>query len=73
MGHVEVHTSPVLTILPHSGVVNVREGQYIRLECRASGVPQPTVQWSKQTTSYPAGVPRLMYVTPLHNESYSVS
>lgn len=52
IGHVEVHTRPILTITPQSGVVTVHEGDYLRLECRALGIPQPTVQWSKQPTFY---------------------
>ncbi|KAK4879912.1 hypothetical protein RN001_008058 [Aquatica leii] len=54
IGHLEVHTRPVLTVTPRSGIINVREGEYVRLECKASGVPQPTVQWSKQYVSYSA-------------------
>lgn len=46
VGTLEVHTIPVVTIHPPGPVV-VKPGQKIRLECRASGYPQPQVQWSK--------------------------
>ncbi|KAF5283747.1 hypothetical protein FQR65_LT02641 [Abscondita terminalis] len=64
IGHLEVHTRPVLTISPRSGIVNVREGEYVRLECKATGVPQPTVQWSKQYIVYSSAV-RPADVTPI--------
>lgn len=47
IGHVIVQTVPVVTITPSSGTVRVGQGQHIRFECRASGIPAPTVQWSR--------------------------
>ncbi|XP_031342212.1 basement membrane-specific heparan sulfate proteoglycan core protein isoform X8 [Photinus pyralis] len=64
IGHLEVHTQPSLTISPRSGILNVREGEYVRLECRATGVPQPTVQWSKQFVSY-SGAAQESHASPL--------
>lgn len=49
---VEVQTLPVITITPHSGVVTVREGDRVKLECHTSGHPQPTVHWTKHHDSY---------------------
>lgn len=43
----EVKSLPLLTITPRSGQITVKEGDRVRLECRASGFPQPTVQWNK--------------------------
>lgn len=49
---VEVQTLPVLTISPHSGMIHVREGERVRLECHATGHPSPTVHWTKHREHY---------------------
>lgn len=46
---IEVQSKPVITITP-SNDVSVVEGQRVKLECRATGSPTPSVSWSK--TSY---------------------
>lgn len=47
IGHVDVQTVPVVTITPSTGTITVGQGQHIRFECRATGLPAPTVQWSR--------------------------
>lgn len=42
---VVVQSPPVLTVYPKPGRITVREGDGVRFECRATGSPQPTVQW----------------------------
>ena len=42
-----VHSRPVITISPHSGILNVRSGERVYLSCSATGKPQPSVVWSK--------------------------
>lgn len=42
----EVQSYPVISIFPPSPVI-VSPGQRVRLECRATGYPQPTVSWSR--------------------------
>lgn len=50
-----VQSSPTLTIIPSSGVLHVKEGEPIRLECRADGKPAPVVFWNKYEPSEPSG------------------
>lgn len=40
-----VQNPPVITIQPQSGQIYKRVGDYIRLECNASGYPRPSVKW----------------------------
>lgn len=47
IGHLDVQTVPVVTITPSSGTITVSQGQHIRFECKATGLPAPTVQWSR--------------------------
>lgn len=49
---IEVQSLPVINISPQSGMVTVREGDRVRLECHASGHPQPTIRWNKHRDSY---------------------
>lgn len=44
---IEVQSLPVINISPRRGSITVREGERIRLECHATGHPQPTVRWTK--------------------------
>ncbi|XP_021927336.1 basement membrane-specific heparan sulfate proteoglycan core protein isoform X6 [Zootermopsis nevadensis] len=46
-----VQSTPTITISP-SNDVQVVVGQRVRLECRATGDPPPTVEWSKHRTGY---------------------
>lgn len=47
VGSIVVQTYPEITIIPNKETITVREGQYVRLECRGDGIPKPTVQWLK--------------------------
>lgn len=38
-------TRPEITILPR--VLDVREGEPVDIRCRASGVPSPTLRWTR--------------------------
>lgn len=44
---VEVHTLPVIRLSP-PGPIMVSPGQRVRMECRASGYPDPSVVWHRQ-------------------------
>lgn len=44
---IEVQSLPQITISPKSGVISLREGERLRLECHATGHPQPTVHWTR--------------------------
>lgn len=46
-----VHSMPKITISPSTDV-QVLVGQRVKLECRATGEPQPTVEWSKHRTGF---------------------
>ncbi|KAK6617380.1 hypothetical protein RUM43_014389 [Polyplax serrata] len=43
---IEVQSKPVITVTP-SNDITVVEGQRIKLECRGTGSPTPSVSWSK--------------------------
>uniref|UniRef100_A0A1B6EDX6 Basement membrane-specific heparan sulfate proteoglycan core protein n=1 Tax=Clastoptera arizonana TaxID=38151 RepID=A0A1B6EDX6_9HEMI len=45
----EVQSYPIISIYPPSPVT-VSPGQRVKLECRASGHPQPSVSWSRHQT-----------------------
>lgn len=47
---IEIHSLPVVVVTPKSPISAV-EGQRVRLDCRATGKPLPTVSWSKHTPS----------------------
>lgn len=47
IAHIVVQRPPVITITPKTGQVTVKSGDYVRFECRATGHPNPTVQWSQ--------------------------
>lgn len=53
IARIEVQTLPVLTISPATTRIQAQEGERIRLECRATGHPQPTVQWTRYTAAHP--------------------
>lgn len=40
-----VQTIPIITITPHAEQITVKRGDVLRLECRATGHPQPMVRW----------------------------
>jgi hypothetical protein len=46
-----VHSMPRITVSPSTDV-QVVVGQRVKLECRATGEPQPTVEWSKHRTGF---------------------
>lgn len=50
--HIEVQSLPVITVTPRKGLVQVREGERVRLECHATGHPQPTVHWNKHRDQF---------------------
>ncbi|CAG9863069.1 unnamed protein product [Phyllotreta striolata] len=45
--HIIVHTPPEVTITPRQEVITKNLGDSFRLECQATGIPQPSVVWSK--------------------------
>ncbi|KAJ8666823.1 hypothetical protein QAD02_008485, partial [Eretmocerus hayati] len=47
----EVHSLPVINILPQRGVLVLKSGEPLHLSCSATGHPQPTVSWSKDYNS----------------------
>lgn len=49
-----IQSIPVVTISPSpaNGPVRVKEGQRVRLECRAQGDPSPTVSWRRLRTGF---------------------
>ncbi|CAH1135743.1 unnamed protein product [Ceutorhynchus assimilis] len=55
-----VHTLEVLVparihFVSHSGSVEVNQGQMIKMECRASGNPVPSVSWTRKNNVMPSG------------------
>lgn len=54
VGTINVQTYPEVSIIPNQEELTIREGQYLRLECRAEGVPKPTIQWIKPENEYGA-------------------
>ncbi|XP_044727463.1 basement membrane-specific heparan sulfate proteoglycan core protein-like isoform X3 [Chrysoperla carnea] len=46
IGVIEVQSKPEITIQPPGERIILKEGERLRLECRARGEPQPTVAWS---------------------------
>lgn len=49
---IEVNSAPVIYITPVGQTINVSPRQHVRLECRATGHPKPTVFWSKHQGGY---------------------
>lgn len=49
-----IQSIPVVTISPNptSGPIRVKEGQRVRLECRAQGDPAPSVSWKRLRTGF---------------------
>ncbi|XP_078043463.1 terribly reduced optic lobes isoform X5 [Augochlora pura] len=47
VAYIEVHTQPVITISPRSGILTVKRGDRVRLVCTATGNPQPNIEWTK--------------------------
>ncbi|XP_076378245.1 terribly reduced optic lobes isoform X1 [Megalopta genalis] len=47
VAYIEVHTQPVITISPRSGILTVKRGDRVRLVCTATGNPQPSIEWTK--------------------------
>uniref|UniRef100_A0AAR5PD99 Ig-like domain-containing protein n=1 Tax=Dendroctonus ponderosae TaxID=77166 RepID=A0AAR5PD99_DENPD len=55
-----VHTLEVLVparihFVSHSGTVEVTQGQMVKMECRASGNPVPSVSWTRKNNVMPSG------------------
>ncbi|KAL1498227.1 hypothetical protein ABEB36_009060 [Hypothenemus hampei] len=55
-----VHTLEVLVparihFVSHTGILEVTQGQMIKLECRASGNPVPSVAWTRKNNVMPSG------------------
>ncbi|ENN77992.1 hypothetical protein YQE_05667, partial [Dendroctonus ponderosae] len=53
-----VHTLEVLArihFVSHSGTVEVTQGQMVKMECRASGNPVPSVSWTRKNNVMPSG------------------
>lgn len=48
---VVVHCMPKITVSPSTDV-QVLGGQRVKLKCRATGEPQPTVEWVKHKTGF---------------------
>jgi hypothetical protein len=46
-----VNSMPKITVSPSTDV-QVVVGQKVKLECRATGEPQPTVEWAKHRTGF---------------------
>jgi hypothetical protein len=49
----EVQSLPVIKLRP-SGIITVLPGKQVKLHCRATGNPSPTVTWTKLTPDYPS-------------------
>ncbi|XP_046437149.1 basement membrane-specific heparan sulfate proteoglycan core protein-like isoform X37 [Daphnia pulex] len=49
-----IQSIPVVSISPNptSGPIRVKEGQRVRLECRAQGDPAPSVSWKRLRTGF---------------------
>ncbi|XP_066250659.1 protein amalgam-like [Euwallacea similis] len=55
-----VHTLEVLVparihYVSHSGTLEVTQGQMVKMECRASGNPVPTISWTRKNNVMPSG------------------
>lgn len=46
-----IHSRPIITISPNSGILNVKTGDRVKLICSATGKPQPNIVWTKRTDS----------------------
>ena len=46
---------PTITDLPQSGVYTVNETNNVTMVCRAHGVPQPTITWTKASSGKNVG------------------
>ncbi|XP_044757427.1 MAM domain-containing glycosylphosphatidylinositol anchor protein 2-like [Coccinella septempunctata] len=53
---IEILMPPSIHILPPNGQVTVRRGGPVSFECRASGNPEPIVQWTKKDGLLPSGL-----------------
>lgn len=52
---VEILVPPSIRTSPASGQLTARKGGTITLECKASGNPVPSIQWSRKDNSLPSG------------------
>ncbi|XP_044579347.1 basement membrane-specific heparan sulfate proteoglycan core protein isoform X6 [Cotesia glomerata] len=63
---IEVQSPPVITITPSDGMIKVRLRDRLKLTCRADGIPQPAVAWTKHNTNFHLLTPvRSSPATPL--------
>lgn len=54
ISRIEVNSYPVVTITPPEEVLQVRLGERLRLICKATGRPQPSVAWGKDSRDFSA-------------------
>ncbi len=47
-----IQSIPVVTISPRKGLIHVKKGQRLRLECSAQGNPRPSVSWKRLRTGF---------------------
>ncbi|XP_076275848.1 opioid-binding protein/cell adhesion molecule-like [Rhynchophorus ferrugineus] len=55
-----IHTLEVLVparihFVSHTGTVEVNQGEMVKMECKASGNPVPTVSWTRKNNVMPSG------------------
>ncbi|XP_034945971.1 basement membrane-specific heparan sulfate proteoglycan core protein isoform X4 [Chelonus insularis] len=66
VAHIEVRSLPVIQITPSGGIIRAKLHERVRLTCRAEGIPQPNVAWSKHGNSFQLfGPSRASSATPL--------
>ncbi|KAJ1522549.1 hypothetical protein ONE63_001735 [Megalurothrips usitatus] len=68
----EIDSMPTITITP-SSPVTVSAGQPVRLECRAHGVPHPTVIWSRNRPGYAYYEPTNLTAEISQNAVYEIT
>ncbi|XP_074025385.1 basement membrane-specific heparan sulfate proteoglycan core protein isoform X7 [Leptinotarsa decemlineata] len=51
--HITVHTPPEIEVSPPQEIITRQVGDSLRLECRATGFPMPSVAWTKYRERLP--------------------
>lgn len=53
--NISVTVPPRINFISHSGPLDVTQGSTVKMECRASGNPVPTIAWTRKNNVLPSG------------------